>query len=332
MRSSWFWIVAAIAVTAAAAGAGIASHSVATTTASDVVHACRNAKNGLLRAVAAGAACRRGERALAWNVQGPAGSPGPVGPMGPAGPAGSAGPVGPAGPAGPVGAQGPAGAAGPRGPKGDAGSALSSLETLNGLSCSAAGTAGSVSLAYDSERNAVLTCVATGGGGGADAALRINEFSVGTTASLGDEFVELVNVGAGSADIGGYRLVYRSGTGTADVALATIPTGTTLGPGAFYLLGGASYGGSPAADQSFAFGLATAAGGIAVRTGDGVIVDSVGYGTATNAFVEGSAAPAPPVTAPPGSSVGRFPDGHDADNNSADFAVRSAPTPRASNG
>jgi hypothetical protein len=331
MRSSWFWIVVAIAVTAAAAGAGVASHSVATTTASDVVHACRNAKNGLLRAVAAGAACRRGERALAWNVQGPAGSPGPVGP---AGPAGSAGPAGPAGPGGPVGARGPVGATGPPGPKGDAGSPLSSLEAVNGLSCSAAGVAGSVSLAYDSERHAVLTCVAAtgGGGGGADAALRINEFSVGTTASLGDEFVELVNVGAGSADIGGYRLVYRSGTGTADVALATVPTGTTLGPGAFYLLGGASYGGSPAADQSFAFGLATAAGGIAVRTGDGVIVDSVGYGTATNAFVEGSAAAAPPVTAPPGSSAVRSPDGRDTNDNSADFTLRSTPTPRASNG
>ena len=327
MRSSWFWIVVAIvAATAAAAGAGIASHRVATTTASDVVHACRNAKNGLLRVVAAGAACRRGERALAWNVQGPAGSPGP---LGPAGPAGSAGP---AGPAGPVGAQGPAGAVGPPGPKGDAGSSLSTLEALDGLSCSAAGAAGSVSLAYDSERHAVLTCVAATGGVGAAAALRINEFSVGTTASLGDEFVELVNIGAGSADIGGYRLVYRSGTGTADVALATIPTGTTLGPGAFYLLGGASYGGSPAADQSFAFGLATASGGIAVRAGDGVIVDSVGYGTATNAFVEGSAALAPPVTAAPGSSAGRSPDGHDTNDNSADFTLRLAPTPRASNG
>jgi Lamin Tail Domain/Collagen triple helix repeat (20 copies) len=330
MRSSWFWIVMAIGVTATAAGAGIASHSVATTTASDVVHACRNAKNGLLRAVPARAACRRGERALAWNVQGPVGSPGPVGR---AGPAGSAGPAGPAGPPGPVGARGPAGAAGPPGPKGDAGSALSTLDALDGLSCSAAGTAGFVSLSYDSERHVVLTCVAgTGGGGGAAAALRINEFSVGTTGSLGDEFVELVNVGAGSADIGGYRLVYRSGTGTADVGLVTIPTGTTLGPGGFYLLGGASYSGSPAADQSFAFGLASAAGGIAVRTGDGVIVDSVGYGTATNAFVEGSAAPAPPVTAAPGSSAVRSPDGHDTNDNSADFTLRSAPTPRASNG
>jgi hypothetical protein len=173
----------------------------------------------------------------------------------------------------------------------------------------------------------VLTCVAPETGG--TPLVRINEFSVGTTTLLGDEFVEFVNAGTASLDLGGYRLVYRSASGTSDVALATIPAGTTLAPGGFYLFGGAGYAGIP--DQSFTQGLASAAGGIGLRNDEGTLVDSVGYGAATNAFVEGSTAQAPPVTTSPGSSAVRSPDGHDTNDNGADFHVSSTPTPRASN-
>jgi hypothetical protein len=205
---------------------------------------------------------------------------------------------------------------------------LTSLDGLAGLRCAGGGTAGAVSIAYDPGGRVTLTCVPDGGGGGT--ALRINEFSVGTAASLADEFVELFNPGTTSADIGGYRLVYRSGSGTSDVALVTIPAGTTLAPGAFYLVGGASYGGAAPADQSFAPGLASTAGALALRDDEGAIVDSVGYGTASNIFVEGSPAPAPPVTAVPGSSAARSPDGHDTNDNARDFTVITA-TPRAPN-
>jgi hypothetical protein len=277
-----------------------------------------------LRALPTGTRCRRSETALAWNLQGAAG---PLGPQGPPGPAGKDGASGPRGPAGAAGLQGIPGPPGPAGPKGDAGSSLTSLEALTGISCTVGGSSGSVSVTYDSARQALLTCTAASG----TASVRINEFSIGTTSSLGDEFVELFNAGPAAADIGGYRLVYRSSTGTADVAVAAIPVGTTLAPGAFYLLGGASYGGSTAADLSFSSGLASAGGGLALRNADGAIVDSLGYGTATNAFVEGSAATAPPVTPSPGSSAGRSPDGRDTNDNSADFAVSSSPSPRASN-
>jgi len=330
MRSSWMWIVVAVLVTASATGAGVTSlDRPSATRSADVVHACRNVNNGRLRAVPTGVKCRRNERALAWDVRGEPGPAGPTGPPGPAGPAGARGPGGPAGPAGP---QGPAGIQGAPGPRGEPGVGPGSLEALAGLSCSAGGTPGSVSIEYDAARHAVLTCVAsTGGGGGAVGAVKVNEFSVGTAGSLGDEFVELVNAGSASADIGGYRLVYRAAAGTSDVTLVTIPTGTTLAAGAFYLLGGGSYAGAVGADGSFTAGLASAGGGIALRNPDGQLVDSVGYGTATNAFVEGSAAPAPAVTAPPGSSIARLPDGHDTDVNAADFAERTAVTPRAGN-
>jgi lamin tail-like protein/collagen triple helix repeat protein len=327
MRSSGMWIVLAVLVTASATGAGLTSlERTSASRAADVVHACRNANNGRLRAVPTGVKCRRNERALEWNVRGEPGPPGPAGQPGPAGPAGARGPAGPAGP------QGPSGAQGAPGPKGEPGAGLGSLEALAGLSCSAGGTPGSVSIEYDAARHAVLTCVAaTGGGGGNAAVVKINEFSVGTSSSLGDEFVELVNAGATTTDVGGYKLVYRAAAGTSDVTLVTIPAGTTLAPGAFFLLGGGSYGAAVPADGSFTAGLASAGGGIALRNSDGQLVDSVGYGTATNAFVEGSAAQAPTVAAPPGSSVGRLPDGHDTDNNTADFAERTTVTPRAAN-
>jgi len=333
VRSSWKWTAATVFAGVALAGSSLAAQRVETRRTADVIHACRNMKNGVLRAVDVGVHCRKRETSLAWNVEGPPGPAGPAGPSGPKGSDGERGPLGPSGPAGPAGEQGrqgeqgPPGPAGPVGPKGDPGSALSSLGQLAGLPCTAAGTSGTVTLDFDSARRAVLTCVASSGG---TAAVRINEFSVGTNASLADEFVELVNAGTASADIGGFRLVYRSGSGTADVALATIPAGTTLAAGAFYLFGGGSYSGAATADQSFSASLASSAGGLALRNADGAIVDSVGYGTATNAFVEGSPAAAPPVTAAPGSSAQRSPDGYDTDNNAADFAATASPSPRAS--
>jgi len=335
MRSSWIWIVAAAALAALAVG-GVTA--LGDSSSSTVIHACRNATNGLLRAVDATTKCRQSEEAIAWNLTGdpgpagPAGPPGPAGPAGPAGGDGQAGPQGPPGPAGPAGSTGPAGPPGPKGDKGDRGdpgAGLTSLEGLAGLPCTAAGTSGRVSLDYDSARHAVLTCVASGGG--STATVRINEFSVGTATSLGDEFVELVNAGTAAADLSGYKLVYRSAAGTSDVSLGTIPDGTTLAAGAFYLFGGSSYAGVAAPDQSFTFGLASAGGGIALRDRGGAIVDSVGYGTATNAFVEGSVAPAPSITAAPGSSDGRSPDGHDTNNNAADFVVSATPSPHAPN-
>ena len=116
-----------------------------------------------------------------------------------------------------------------------------------------------------------------------------------------------------------------------DVALATIPAGTMLAPGAFYLFGGSGYAGTKAADQTFSAGLAATAGGVGLRDAGGKLVDSLGYGTATNAFVETRPATAPPSTAPPGSSDIRLPDGRDTDDNGADFAVTAAPTPGAPN-
>jgi hypothetical protein len=162
--------------------------------------------------------------------------------------------------------------------------------------------------------------------------ITVNEFMTGVTGSASNEFVEIANSGAGPTDLSGWKLVYRSAAGTSDVVLATVPDGTTLAAGAFYLFGGAGYAGGPAADQSFSTGLAATGGGVGVRNTDGALVDSVGWGTATNILVEGAAATAPPATAAPGTSAARMPDGHDTNDNAADFALDDSPTPKASNG
>jgi hypothetical protein len=217
-----------------AAGAALAADRAPERKATGVITACVKKPGGRTRIVSGPGQCRRGEQAVSWNIQGPAGPRGATGPAGPAGATGSdgaRGPTGAAGPAGPAGAPGPTG---PAGPQGAPGHGVSALEDLNGIPCHAGGQAGTVSLAYDAGGVAALTCTTSGGGGGT-ATLRVNELMTGVTGAAADEFVEIVNAGTATADIGGFRLAYRSAAGTSDVTLATIPEGTTLAAGAFYL-------------------------------------------------------------------------------------------------
>jgi hypothetical protein len=142
--------------------------------------------------------------------------------------------------------------------------------------------------------------------------------------------VELVNAGTAPADVGGWKVVYRSATGSSDVTLGSIPTGTSIPAGGFYLFGGSGYAETPAGDQSFATGLAAGGGAVGVRDATGTLVDGAGWGSASNALVEGSPASAPPATTP-GSSIVRLPDGHDTNSNAADFTVTASATPRGPN-
>jgi hypothetical protein len=159
----------------------------------------------------------------------------------------------------------------------------------------------------------------------------VNEVATGTTGAAADEFVELYNAGASAVDVSGWKVVYRSASGTSDTTLATVPAGTSIAAGGFYLLGGSGYAGAATPDQSFGTGLASTGGAVGVRDASANLVDGAGWGTATNALVEGAAAAAPPATASPGSSIVRLPDGHDTDSNAADFTVTSTASPRAAN-
>jgi hypothetical protein len=317
LSRTMLWGLAPVAA-AAAAVAAVASADRGSGSAG-VIHACRNVVTGRLRVVDPGTVCRFREAPLDWNVTGPQG---PVGPDGPAGPAGEQGPEGPVGPAGPE---------GPAGPPGPAGAGLSSFDGLAGLPCGAG--AGTVSISYDAAGNAQIACGSPGGSGGGGAGepgLVVNEVSTGTTGSASDEFVELLNGGTVSVDLSGFKLVYRSAAGSSDVTLATVPDGVSLAAGGYYLFGGAGYAGSAAPDESFSSGLAATGGGVGLRDAGGTLVDSVGWGTATNAFVEGSPVAAPPSSDPPGTSAARSPDGHDSDDNASDFTLVAA-TPGGAN-
>ena len=155
------------------------------------------------------------------------------------------------------------------------------------------------------------------------AAVVINEFAVaGTTA--GDEFVELKNTTGQEIDLTGYRLVYRSSAGTTDVAVFAFAAGTKIAANGYLLIANSNgYTGARAADFTYTSTngiFSGTAGGLALRNGatnSGTIIDSVGYGGATNAFVEGTSAPAPSAT----QSLQRAPSGTDTNNNVGDFAL-----------
>lgn len=346
-------VLVPLALLAAVAGAAFAATGDRGHSTTETITACASKSSGRLRVVRSSASCRSHEHRLSWNVRGPQGERGPSGPagepgaMGPAGPQGAQGAAGERGPqgeqgrqgapgeagaAGPPGPEGAAGPQGPAGPQGEPGRGLTSFDELGGLPCTASGATGTVSIRYGAGNEATIVCTVAGGGG-PGSAVRVNEVMTGMTGAAANEFVELVNAGTEPVDAGGYRVVYRSAAGTSDTLLAALPAGTILAPGGHYLLGGGAYAGPVAADQSFATGLAATAGGVGIRTADGTLLDSVGYGaTAANGLVEGTPAAAPPATASPGSSVGRMPDGVDTNDNAVDFAVSATPTPRGANG
>src|SRR4051794_41746205 len=66
----------------------------------------------------------------------------------------------------------------------------------------------------------------------------------GSTGAASNEFVELVNAGTSAADVGGFKVAYRSSAGTSDITLVTIPAGTNISAGGLYLLGGDGFPGA----------------------------------------------------------------------------------------
>ncbi len=167
--------------------------------------------------------------------------------------------------------------------------------------------------------------------------LVISQFQTGGVGIPNDEFVEIFNRGADPIDLNGYRVVYRSASGSNDVAnpLAFWTSSTVIPPGGYYLIAAAQYDGAATPDRIYdpnalMVSMGGGGGGLAIRLGDnntGAIIDSVGWGTATNIFVEGTA------TAAPGQGDGRRRKTGgctDTDNNSADLEAAMPSSPRNS--
>jgi hypothetical protein len=152
----------------------------------------------------------------------------------------------------------------------------------------------------------------------------INEVQTAGTGGASDEWIELHNNCAGVVDLSGAQLVYRSASGVTDIVLLTF-AGTSISANGYLVV--ANMLSTVMSDATFATGgLSGTGGGVALRNA-GTVVDSMGYGTATNAFVEMMAATAPPAA----QSTSRLPDGTDSNNNAMDFSVTGSPTPRAAN-
>jgi len=66
--------------------------------------------------------------------------------------------------------------------------------------------------------------------------IKINEVRFNTSTNATNQFIELYNAGAGSVDISNWTLIHTPSQ-WASVKLATIPAGTKLASGAWYLLG-----------------------------------------------------------------------------------------------
>jgi non-reducing end alpha-L-arabinofuranosidase len=71
--------------------------------------------------------------------------------------------------------------------------------------------------------------------------VKINEVRFGTSSNVSDQFIELYNAASEAVDLSNWSLIHTPSEWPS-VSLATIPAGTTLASGAFYVLGLASSG------------------------------------------------------------------------------------------
>ncbi len=133
--------------------------------------------------------------------------------------------------------------------------------------------------------------------GAVSTTLVISEVQVaGATTSV--EFIELYNPTNAGIDLNGYRLVRRTTIGTADTNLYAWAVSAIIPPKKFLLIASTSYVGSPAANFTWVGNLIVINQGVALRYGaldTGTIIDSVAWGTATNAFREGGVAASNPA-------------------------------------
>ena len=158
--------------------------------------------------------------------------------------------------------------------------------------------------------------------------LKVNEVSTSGPGGATDEYVELYNPCANSVALSGARVTYRSAAGTADTTPLVVFTTQSIASYGYLLIANSGY--AATADvkpfASGATGLADAGGGVALEDASSTRVDSVGWGTATNAFVESTAVGAPGDT----KSAARTPNGTDTNDNAADFKLATR-TPGAAN-
>jgi hypothetical protein len=160
----------------------------------------------------------------------------------------------------------------------------------------------------------------------------ISELQVAGANSASDEFVELYNPASDPVDLKNYQLEYHSATSTSDCSAgwttkAKVATGAIPGHG-FYLFSSKDY--LPAADQTFASGLASA-GSIRLVDADGGVTDALAWGAGKCGA--GAAAHAPTtghsLERRPGADLETAGNAYDTGDNNADFLLRATPAPQS---
>lgn len=160
----------------------------------------------------------------------------------------------------------------------------------------------------------------------------ISEFRVRGPLGGNDEFIELYNPTNIPVDIGTWKVKGSNSSGTVTVR-ATIPAGTFLMPGQYYLLTNGNspgYSGPVPGDQTYMTGI-TDDGGIAITLPNDAIVDQIGLSLGS-AFKEGT-----PLASLGSSNQNRSYErkpggsdcnGTDTDNNASDFQLISPSNPQ----
>ena len=162
--------------------------------------------------------------------------------------------------------------------------------------------------------------------------LLLSELTTGG-GSASDEFVEIYNPSPAALPLEGLELVYVTATGATVTRKASWAAGAPEVPSNHHVLianAAGIYAGI--ADAVYSTGLAATGGSLALRIqGAMTAIDAVGWGSAANPWMEGSAAPAPPVGASlerlPGAAAGST---QDMDDNLADFALLAVADPQNS--
>jgi hypothetical protein len=182
-----------------------------------------------------------------------------------------------------------------------------------------------------------VTCTAGCGANGlCKQSVLIAEFRTRNGTSATDEYVELYNPGDTSVNLGGWKLVYTSATGTTLGDRVVFPANTVMQPKSFLLntyapTTGTGYLGTVTKDFGYTTGIADG-GGIGIVDATGAVVDAVGM-TSTTGLKEGTTLPL--MTTAMGSvaylrkTAVCGPD-QDTGDNLADFTLVNTPDPKNS--
>ncbi len=156
----------------------------------------------------------------------------------------------------------------------------------------------------------------------------INEIQIRGATAI-DEFVELYNPTNSEINISGWKLQYKSDTGTTWSSKAGdgLPPDSKISPYGFFLLAGKSYNGSinPDYKHSADWGLADNAGHARLIDDSGSEIDKVGYGASVDSAEGNNPAPNPVS----GQNIERRSNGCDSNNNFNDF-IQANPSPQNS--